>query len=90
MAHGYYIIAERGNDGAYRLPLLGPFKLMGTALKMLDPVTAAVQRTRPDLADCYIVPRALSVPGKLPRGKLDLAQAVDQAWIDHCMGGWRR
>lgn len=86
MPHGYYVMASRA-AGAYRLPLVGPFKRMTAAIKMLDPVVEAVHRTRPDLHDCTISPAAYNSGNRpLPRGRLDLSEAVDQRWIRWCMG----
>lgn len=88
MSRAYYVVAERGH-GAYQLPLLGPFASMRAALCMWDVVAAAVRRTRPDLADCDIRPAVVQVRGALPRGRLDLTEAVDEAWINACIYGVR-
>lgn len=81
-------MACRGSDHAYRLPLVGPFRSMSAAMRMLDVVHAATRRVRPDLADCRISPMPYN-SGKypLPRGRLDLAQAVDADWIKGCVYG---
>jgi hypothetical protein len=44
---------------------------------------------RPDLADCSTRPAIVTVPrgGALPRGRLDLTQAVDDDWIKGCIYG---
>lgn len=90
MPTGYYIMACRGSDHAYKLPLVGPFRSMRAALCMLDVVAAATQRVRPDLADCRISPMPYN-SGKrtLPRGRLDLTAAVDDDWIKGCIYGNR-
>lgn len=88
MPRAYYVIASRAN-GAYRLPLVGPFRSMTAAIKMWDVTHDAVRRIRPDLADCNIRPDIVQVQGKLPAGRLDLDQAVDAAWIKGCIYGNR-
>jgi hypothetical protein len=81
-------VAERGY-GAYQLPLVGPFDSMIAAIKMWDVVDVAMRRVRPDLADCSTRPAIVTVPrgGALPRGRLDLTQAVDDDWIKGCIYG---
>jgi hypothetical protein len=80
----WYVYADR-EHGAYRLPLLGPFRRLREADAMVEPVRAAVERMRPDLADCDIRAGVLDTNR---RGSLVLADAVDDAWIAHCIG-WR-
>lgn len=80
----WYVFAER-DHGAYRLPLLGPFRRYREAAAMLEPVTAAVRRTRPDLDDAAIRAHVLDYGG---RGRLDLTDAVDDEWRRWCIE-WR-
>lgn len=80
----WYVFAERGH-GAYVLPLLGPFRRLREAAAMLEPVTVAVRRLRPDLADCAIRVQVLDTKRS---GVLDLTAAVDMSWIAHCIE-WR-
>lgn len=91
MPTGYYIMACRGSDHAYRLPLVGPFRSMRAAMRMWDVVHDATRRVRPDLADCDIRPMSYnSGKGALPKGRLDLTQAVDADWIEGCIYGPQR
>jgi hypothetical protein len=81
----WYVFAER-EHGAYRLPLVGPFKRYREALAMEPAVRAAVERMRPDLADATI--RSYGPLDTNRAGVLSLDDAVDDAWIEHCIR-WR-
>lgn len=80
----WYVFAERSH-GAYRLPLLGPFRRMREAAAMEPAVRAAVECYRPDLSDAEIRTQVLDTKRA---GVLDLSVCVDDAWIEHCIG-WR-
>ena len=89
MATKWYVIAQRGSDGAYRLPLLGPFNRMREAQAMLEPVQAAVRESRTGRSDLppdtYVRVDTLNARG----GRIDLSVAVTDEWREHCYN-WRR